>query len=624
VLACLIAPALAVDAQHLSVLDGGAFPALREADAGGPWEPAGAFALHYGQGLVDLVGEDGATRPLLAHVVTQDQGASLRFGRTVRLGVGIPIHRAIGWGEQAIDDRWGDLSVWLVLPILDRPFHLAWWTQVDAPTGSPGVYLGDAHGGVRGTLAAGTTWRGWEAVANLGVRLATAEAIPGQTWGKRWEYGLGLRRTLFGPVVVNGELFGSVPMAFGTIVAGSSPSEALLTVGVDVGRGFVVHAGAGGGLTDGLGSPSLRAIAMVDARRRHYPDADDDGIADPKDGCPTDPEDEDGVLDADGCPEEDPDGDGILDAVDRCALEPEVVNGHADYDGCPDALGLVRLTVESADPDVPLETARVAFGEEPAVDWIAGEPFDVEVAPGRVGVAVVAEGFRDQTVWLDAAPGETRSIVVRLAPVRMGAVALTLVDPAGAPLPGFVRHGAALDPVPASGLSLSVPSGPDRWRVFSPGFAPKAVDLDVPARGALSLTVTLSPSAVRLVGTRIETRDEIPFDLDRAEIRPDATETLEEIAALLQGDPRIALLRIEGHADESGSSAYNLELSRKRAESIRGWLVGAGVDPDRLESIGTGEARPREGDGTSSRRVEFLVLVWADEAGRPPDPEPIP
>lgn len=65
-------------------------------------------------------------------------------------------------------------------------------------------------------------------------------------------------------------------------------------------------------------------------------DRDGDGIMDPDDGCPDDPEDRDGFQDEDGCPDGDNDGDKIADLVDRCPNEAEVVNGVDDQDGCPD------------------------------------------------------------------------------------------------------------------------------------------------------------------------------------------------------------------------------------------------------------------------------------------------
>ncbi len=71
-------------------------------------------------------------------------------------------------------------------------------------------------------------------------------------------------------------------------------------------------------------------------------DVDGDGVLDERDLCLRDPEDRDGVRDEDGCPEDDADLDGVRDAIDRCPEVPEVINGVDDEDGCPDE-GLVVL-----------------------------------------------------------------------------------------------------------------------------------------------------------------------------------------------------------------------------------------------------------------------------------------
>ncbi|RLB46044.1 MAG: hypothetical protein DRJ42_28555, partial [Deltaproteobacteria bacterium] len=66
------------------------------------------------------------------------------------------------------------------------------------------------------------------------------------------------------------------------------------------------------------------------------PDTDGDGIVDPEDQCPEEPEDVDGFEDADGCPDPDNDGDGILDVDDACPMEPEDFDEFRDEDGCPE------------------------------------------------------------------------------------------------------------------------------------------------------------------------------------------------------------------------------------------------------------------------------------------------
>jgi outer membrane protein OmpA-like peptidoglycan-associated protein len=71
-------------------------------------------------------------------------------------------------------------------------------------------------------------------------------------------------------------------------------------------------------------------------------DSDGDGIMDPDDRCPSEPEDKDGFEDEDGCPDNDNDRDGIADADDKCPLEAEVINGVDDTDGCPDE-GIITM-----------------------------------------------------------------------------------------------------------------------------------------------------------------------------------------------------------------------------------------------------------------------------------------
>jgi outer membrane protein OmpA-like peptidoglycan-associated protein len=65
-------------------------------------------------------------------------------------------------------------------------------------------------------------------------------------------------------------------------------------------------------------------------------DTDGDGIPDSVDQCTLEPEDKDGYLDDDGCPDVDNDGDGIPDSKDQCPNEPEDFDGYKDDDGCPD------------------------------------------------------------------------------------------------------------------------------------------------------------------------------------------------------------------------------------------------------------------------------------------------
>ncbi len=85
--------------------------------------------------------------------------------------------------------------------------------------------------------------------------------------------------------------------------------------------------------------------------------------------------------------------------------------------------------------------------------------------------------------------------------------------------------------------------------------------------------------------------EDIFFDFDTAEIRPDAKAGLAQDVAWLQAHPEAAIT-IEGHCDERGTSEYNLGLGERRAHAARDYLVALGIDPTRLTIISYGKERP--------------------------------
>jgi outer membrane protein OmpA-like peptidoglycan-associated protein len=105
----------------------------------------------------------------------------------------------------------------------------------------------------------------------------------------------------------------------------------------------------------------------------------------------------------------------------------------------------------------------------------------------------------------------------------------------------------------------------------------------------------------------------IQFKFDSAELTPEAKATLGQIAQVLQDDlMRDKVIMLEGHADASGGDSYNLDLSTRRAGSVRNYLVTTyGIAGERLRSVGKGEMEPFDAtDPTASinRRVEFTNL----------------
>jgi peptidoglycan-associated lipoprotein len=101
------------------------------------------------------------------------------------------------------------------------------------------------------------------------------------------------------------------------------------------------------------------------------------------------------------------------------------------------------------------------------------------------------------------------------------------------------------------------------------------------------------------------------FDYDESTIRVDAQEALAAKVPLMRASPAIRI-RIEGHADERGSVEYNLALAMRRANAVRDYLVGFGLDASRFEIFSYGEDRPMvqgssESAWSQNRRAEFRV-----------------
>lgn len=111
------------------------------------------------------------------------------------------------------------------------------------------------------------------------------------------------------------------------------------------------------------------------------------------------------------------------------------------------------------------------------------------------------------------------------------------------------------------------------------------------------------------------------FDYDDATLRGDAQAILARKVAVLRANPGVAL-RIDGHADERGSVEYNHALGMRRANSVREYLTGFGVEPTRLDIMSFGEDRPmdprsNETAWARNRRAEFEILRGGDNLVEP-------
>ena len=106
--------------------------------------------------------------------------------------------------------------------------------------------------------------------------------------------------------------------------------------------------------------------------------------------------------------------------------------------------------------------------------------------------------------------------------------------------------------------------------------------------------------------------EDVHFAFDSSLLDADAERILEQKAAWLL-DNANATVQIEGHCDERGTSAYNLALGERRANSVQEYLTVLGVDPARMSTISYGEEQPLdpghdEAAWSRNRRAHFVVI----------------
>ncbi len=276
------------------------------------------------------------------------------------------------------------------------------------------------------------------------------------------------------------------------------------------------------------------------------------GATDEPEPAPDPDPDGDGVLNPDdqcpteagpaptGCPPKDSDGDGITDDIDKCPQEPETVNEYEDEDGCPDEI-----------PD----TDGDGFNDR--VDQCPEKPEDVD-------------GFEDN----DGCPDEDND-------------SDGVVD--------------ASDNCPNEAGPIENRGCPDADR--DGDTVVDRLDNCPDEAGDPKNHGCKKKQLVVITQTQIKILDKVFFRTDRARIRRRSNKLLNNVADVLNAHPEIAKVRVEGHTDDRGEAAHNLDLSQRRAEAVVDYLVGRGVDRSRLEARGFGEEKPIDDNDSRTGRA---------------------
>ncbi len=340
--------------------------------------PAIGATLDYGfKPLVvyDLAGVERSA--IVRHQLFTHVGGSIVLAERLRVGLNLPV-AAYQDGESSIlavdgvSERFrpadkpaiGDVRLAADVRLFGAygdPFTLAAGVRGWVPTGQRAQFTGD--GSVR--LSPQVLASGDLGTFTYGARLAIVyrardDAYAGNPLGSEIAAaaGFGLK-TLEKKLVIGPEVFASSVFTDrrSFFASAGTPVEWLFGLHYDAGD-VRLGGGVGGGLTQGLGSPQLRALLSIEfVPPYERPDRDRDEVFDDEDGCPDEP----GVRDVDpkrnGCPVPkvpvDGDHDGVIDADDACPTEPGPRSRDPNTSGCPDRDRDGIIDALDACPDVP-------------------------------------------------------------------------------------------------------------------------------------------------------------------------------------------------------------------------------------------------------------------------------
>jgi outer membrane protein OmpA-like peptidoglycan-associated protein len=307
-------------------------------------------------------------------------------------------------------------------------------------------------------------------------------------------------------------------------------------------------------------------------------DSDGDGVADYQDECPHTSSVAYGFIDSIGCPSDD-DRDGVPNYRDECPQTPAEAVGMMAVTGCPldsDGDGIYDYL------DKCPETPAAAYGKVDST----GCPIDTD-----------NDGVYD---FLDLCPD---------TPVE----ARDMVDEHGCPLDtdkdGVYDYLDECPETPAAARNFV-----DSVGCFLDTDGDGVYDYEDQCPTIAGVKENLGcPEIKREVRNLLKkAMSGIHFENDKATIKPDSYKILNDIAKVFIENPTY-MVEVQGHTDNVGQYDYNIDLSQRRAQAVRTYLINKGVPAERLTAHGYGPARPIDDNNTQAgraknRRVEFNIV----------------
>lgn len=553
---------------------------------------------------VDPDGNQTAVQDVLDDVFALNVSAGGAPLDRLRLDLSAPLYfTSTGEGGSPQGFGLGDIRASAMVAVLrpsDAPdgggIGLGVIPYIDLPTGDASEFLG--QGGVAGGGKVALTYETakWTLGADIGAQFNPSIELDNLSNSDALTTGLAVGYLLDPTLGLNLEAHLASPFKASDQSGTAAPSEALLSVRKHMDSGGYLVGGAGAGLDRGASAAVFRLFL---------------GGGFGKIGAPT-PK----IVDTDG--------DGLLDDVDTCVTEPETKNGVKDEDGCPDELGKVRVLVTKDGAAVDGAKVTLTGGDAPQdATSAAATPWVVESLPGKEWSAKATLGACYAGEGKVTAGEGTVDLAVPLTVRRDATVVYTVVDNNDRPVPAAEIRWEK-DPEgcgPTEPLTLGADgtgkqnAGQGHFRVFvsAPGYATKDVTVDVPVSGEVPVRVQLPATKVKIEVRQIAILDKVFFETNSDVIKDESFDLLNEVAATIMAHPEIGRVEVAGHTDSDGSDAFNLDLSDRRAKSVRVYLEKRGVDTARLQAHGYGETRPIDTNKTAAgkaknRRVEFNLI----------------
>ncbi len=527
-----------------------------------------ALSFNYGAKPLVVREEDVVTQELVTHLLTTDVMVTVGLIDRLEFSLGLPLHFVKGPAPLASGWTIGDIRFMPKVRLFGlerrKGIGVAFALPISLPTGNSERFVGSDQLLIHPKLITEARGNGFRLAINLGARFRPEERnfeslnlSHELTYGLSAGFELGSR-----DVVALADAFGAAAITRIAQESRANPLETVLGVRVFTDLGLVFTAGFGTGIIADYGSPVWRGVLGFAWHERDF-DRDRDGIEDHMDNCPDVAEDKDGFEDADGCPELDNDQDEIPDTEDRCPAVPEDRDGFEDEDGCPEPDNDNDQILDPNDqcPNKP-ETYNQWQDRDGCPDTIPDTDGDglIDTVDKCPPVAEDKDGFEDEDGCPDPDNDKDRILdTLDKCPLEPETVN------------GYEDRDGCPDERPTRQL-------------------------------------------VRVTQQKIEILEKVYFHLDKDTIKKESHAVLTQVAEVLVQNPGIKKIRVEGHTDSQASDEYNNDLSQRRAESVKRFLVEGGVGAERLVPAGYWETLPIATNATKegraqNRRVEFVILL---------------